>query len=1113
MLQNTSAESGTLPDADFWVNEFGTADVIEDALEARTGNRVWKLISADPGNNICSVGQLPVVAAGEKFTVKAWVRIPNASPTRQVNVRQRWGFFLPAGGFDPAAANGQADYYIDNPNWNLIEGPEITCPADGDRLVARIYVRNQYRDTYGGPDIVDTGNNNFPAYVDDLTAESPDYTFATVSGTITDGGSPVSGVVVTANQTSPVTSTASAPSDGSGNYSLSCRVGKEQTLAASSLPAGKMVGTGPAPFTPPDTTPITGKDFTLTNDPDYDPDLLFFARSSAASASAPWACVFPAGTFLGRMGSPGVETVGSQQWEKNVYGTGDGYRFGGTYSTPIAVSGASVIAVVKPQYLADGGWGCVFNAFYNDLSLNVNQRDGRISVFRKGFGQDGPNLLDGQKAVLSLVVQPDGQYKLYINGTESMTNTDPRSFTQLSPGGWNWNNEVPGGFGFANNINVGRNEPDGWSTYNGLIGDVAVYKVALDDTKRAGIESGLMTKFGIGNATFTIDASVTGSGGTIDPSGSVSALQDTNKTFTINRDFGYAIADVLVDGVSVGPVSSYTFNNINDNHTIVASFSPLTVYTITATAGTGGTLSPNGSVLVEQNTNKTFNITTNYGYALNDVVVDGVSQGPVTSYTFTDVTDNHTIDVSWTALPLISGTVTDSTTTNPIYSATVTISTNLDGSAPIETMLTDFSGQYQVAPPDPNATYYLIARKGGHVTSAVKVVAMSGSSKPNEDFVLVKSATLDPLVALYTSGLSEGLLTSWTNVGSLGGTFDSIDGTHAPTVVADIAGKKAVQFVQDASGEQRKTLLGSVYTPRQIAGNSDWSLSTVIYRAPDQPGGENCYMCWSGRDIGGWPASQYRAAQFSYVDNLAAVHYGADYGYNPMPSSGEWHTVTITYDGETERLYVDGVEQSNRDWTLNFKSNTMMLIGGAYWDGNNSATPTQNRYEDQYWRFNGAIASLQIFDQALTAQEVANIDTGGVDPNDTDGDGIPDTYEMATVGDLTSLSATGDFDKDGTPDRAEWKLGLLPNNPASLFVATVTNDPATGDVTLTWPSQLGCKFNVLWTDDLSQPMGSWTALGGVIEDLDGGTTESYVDLGISNDPGYPSGYYVVVLTN
>lgn len=63
-----------------------------------------------------------------------------------------------------------------------------------------------------------------------------------------------------------------------------------------------------------------------------------------------------------------------------------------------------------------------------------------------------------------------------------------------------------------------------------------------------------------------------GSGGEISPDGRVSVSSGSDKTFRITADEGYEIADVIVDGKSVGAVSSYTFENVRKNHTISVTF-------------------------------------------------------------------------------------------------------------------------------------------------------------------------------------------------------------------------------------------------------------------------------------------------------------------------------------------------------------------------------------------------------------------------------------------------------------------------------------------------------------------------------------------------------------
>jgi DNA gyrase inhibitor GyrI len=152
------------------------------------------------------------------------------------------------------------------------------------------------------------------------------------------------------------------------------------------------------------------------------------------------------------------------------------------------------------------------------------------------------------------------------------------------------------------------------------------------------------------DTAYTITASA-GTGGSISPSGTITANSGDNSTFTITPDSTFAVADVLVDSVSVGAVTSYTFTNITDNHTITASFvSTITSYTITASAGTGGSISPSGAITTNSGDNVTFTITPGGGYNVAVVLVDGSSVGAVTSYIFTSVTNNHSISASFSAI-------------------------------------------------------------------------------------------------------------------------------------------------------------------------------------------------------------------------------------------------------------------------------------------------------------------------------------------------------------------------------------------------------------------------------------------------------------------------------
>lgn len=70
---------------------------------------------------------------------------------------------------------------------------------------------------------------------------------------------------------------------------------------------------------------------------------------------------------------------------------------------------------------------------------------------------------------------------------------------------------------------------------------------------------------------YTIKATA-GSGGSISPSGNVSVREGRDQTFTITPDKGYAVANVKIDGKSIGAVKSYTFENVRRTHTIEVIF-------------------------------------------------------------------------------------------------------------------------------------------------------------------------------------------------------------------------------------------------------------------------------------------------------------------------------------------------------------------------------------------------------------------------------------------------------------------------------------------------------------------------------------------------------------
>ena len=212
--------------------------------------------------------------------------------------------------------------------------------------------------------------------------------------------------------------------------------------------------------------------------------LLIACRAEALPAKGDltsWPSYLPAGKPMKPIGTPALDTIDGHPYAKVSYETGDGFS-AGTYPSPIACEGASIVVVAKPMRNGAGsGWTSIVDVFYDRLVLGIRNDSGLVCVRRNGGVDTGSKSIpDGQITILSLIVQPDGAYKVFANGSEVMSNPTKNAMTSL----------VPGAAGpFATSITVGRNAPDGWSAFNGAIGDVFAYTTALSDADRQQLEA------------------------------------------------------------------------------------------------------------------------------------------------------------------------------------------------------------------------------------------------------------------------------------------------------------------------------------------------------------------------------------------------------------------------------------------------------------------------------------------------------------------------------------------------------------------------------------------------------------------------------------------------
>ena len=158
---------------------------------------------------------------------------------------------------------------------------------------------------------------------------------------------------------------------------------------------------------------------------------------------------------------------------------------------------------------------------------------------------------------------------------------------------------------------------------------------------------------------FSITASA-GQNGTISPIGTTSIIYGESKTFTFTPNAGYKVADIQIDGISLTEIdftnavnNGYTFSNVLSNHRIHVEFRVGT-YTIIASAGQNGTITPSGTISKNYNESQTFVITANDGYLVERIVIDGnfligsdLTNAIKNGYTFANINADHTINVQF----------------------------------------------------------------------------------------------------------------------------------------------------------------------------------------------------------------------------------------------------------------------------------------------------------------------------------------------------------------------------------------------------------------------------------------------------------------------------------
>jgi inhibitor of cysteine peptidase len=156
-------------------------------------------------------------------------------------------------------------------------------------------------------------------------------------------------------------------------------------------------------------------------------------------------------------------------------------------------------------------------------------------------------------------------------------------------------------------------------------------------------------------AVYSISGTVTSGGSAL--SGVTMTLSGgAAATATTDASGNYTFAGLVSGSYTVTPgKTGYTFTPTSSAVTISSASvtsqnftGTLLTFTITPSTGSGGSISPSTPQPVSYNGTISFTVSANAGYHIAGVSVDGVSQGAISSYTFTNVTANHTISASFT---------------------------------------------------------------------------------------------------------------------------------------------------------------------------------------------------------------------------------------------------------------------------------------------------------------------------------------------------------------------------------------------------------------------------------------------------------------------------------
>jgi uncharacterized repeat protein (TIGR01451 family) len=518
-------------------------------------------------------------------------------------------------------------------------------------------------------------------------------------------------------------------------------------------------------------------------------------------------------------------------------------------------------------------------------------------------------------------------------------------------------------------------------------------------------------------------------------------------------------------------------------------------YTIQASAGPGGSVSPNGTVSIAYGRSTNVTVTASLLYHITDVRVDGSSVGTfgqgsnVMVYAFSNVTTNHTIAATFGIdAGLVGGLHTASS-----YAAMATNTINC--------AFTNFTGQslqdlrWAPALPPGWALGSASGQGGPSVTNGTSIV-------------FAAPASTNPLSFSYTVVVPFGQQGSNQITGTLSYRLAGMVSNETVTVAPNPLWLYAyhVADFRDARALIDGTELNSVLTywrngayhitnaasadgyAQGAAGDTNGQRHVADYQPPfwSVDGSE------ANRVLAYWRAMGYRVDAAGYdgyaagtgsffragmaLNGVSALHVAATgqqfydpgrpvtltfalsvsgellaLGWKPLVPDG-WQLVDITADGKPE------VRRGEAVWVGRLPPSPVSITC--------TLLPPLNAHGSRTIR---GVAEVLVSGLSNPQSSDADGDSIQMVMRDADGDRLADTWESLYGGDVTSMNPLLDLDGDGMDNYAESVAGTDPTDPDSRLAVAAGADALPGDVVLAWPGIEGRLYRIERADAMALP--------------------------------------------